>query len=769
MSSSTTYTFRATCAFGYEAALAAELKALGLTHVQTQVGFVAFEGVLQAGYRAMINSRLASRILVVLARFSGQSAQSLYEDARRFNWEEHLGDQSSFSLQVNGTNSELRNTSFTALKIKDAIHDQYRHHNVQPPSLMAKSELTFVVQVRAKYVTLMVDITGDPLIYRSYDLQEEHKTPAHLYALLLQKGGWYRCIRHNHPVLICPTITSPVLAIEAAQQVIANAPGLSRSFWAYDAWGPAHRDEHQSFSAELDKADACLAEGESCQATIVVAIDRLALHEAEQMARRAGVLHLITFVDHELSANEIAEVLRKQSARVGLVIFDYTYANIMSSSAAWRLSNMPEYRGLPLLNICPDYTCVTLELGEFDDRGCLALKRGKETMTLRVFDSLVDLCHIDTPHLPAHEVIEEGSEHARSNQGLLSSFNREGYPDILLLLASSEQFAGRLIKRRKHLGKWARREGVTCYRLYDADLPDYNLAIDLYTSEQGKRALQIFEYAPPQEIDKRLASARLIDAAHIAASVLEVEPQQVYIKQRHRGKGGSQYAHDVRGTASYKPYELHRLSTMVVLEQGRRYVVNHTDYLDTGIFLDTRNVRNEIERLAAGKRFLNLFAYTGTATVAAVRGGARQSVTVDISSTYLRWAEHNLTINGLHGRHHRFVRADVLAWIKEAKHSTQRFDLIYVDPPTFSNSSRMKRTKFAVQEDHLELLTNVSRLLAVGGTAIFVTNDRRFEPNVEKLRSASVMIEDVSKSFLPQDFERNDKIHKTYLVRRIPS
>lgn len=764
-----TYTFRATCPYGFESALAAELKSFGLSHVQTQVGFVAFEGSLRSGYRAMIRSHLASRILVVLARLSAVSAEALYRDARALDWRMHLGDQTSFALHVSGTNTELRNTSFTALKIKDAIHDQYREEGYAPPLLRADAPLMLVAQVRAKTVTLMVDLVGDPLIFRSYDHDQQHRVSADLYALMLQVGGWYRLVRREHPVLICPNITHPILAVEAARQIIHNAPGLSRNVWAAQAWEPARADDNVSYYAELDEADAELAASEERQGSVIVAIDPSRMQMAHDMARCSGVSHLITFVPHELTSEDVRHVDQQD----GLVIFDQTYASLMTHQAAEQLVHTPEYQASHLMHLVPQFVSVVLSLGAGDAHGALELRRGKERMTLMRYTSLASQCGLPDGSLPHRELSDDektDDEGARSlTMASLPMLECEGHPSIPLFMPSSEQFAYRLIKRSKHLAKWARRERITCYRLYDADLPDYNVAIDLYTQEKSeRRAVQIFEYAPPKEIDESVARARLIDAARITAALLEIDPSDVYIKRRQRAKGGSQYA-AVGSSADYKPYLVHHDGAMVVTEHGRRYVVNHTDYLDTGLFLDTRSVRDEIERHAQGVRFLNLFAYTGSATVAAVRGGARQSVTVDISSTYLNWAQQNLKLNRLQSNAHRFERADVLEWIKTCRHSTRRFDLIYVDPPTFSNSARMKRSKFSVQADHVELLINVSRLLAASGLAIFVTNDRGFDPDVTELKRAGVELTDVSEKFLPVDFERNRKIHRTFFVRRIVS
>ena len=231
-----------------------------------------------------------------------------------------------------------------------------------------------------------------------------------------------------------------------------------------------------------------------------------------------------------------------------------------------------------------------------------------------------------------------------------------------------------------------RRQGVSCYRLYDADLPDYNLAIDVY---EGR--LHVQEYAPPAEIPPAAAAARLEEALAVVTEVLDKSRDGIVVKERRRQRGAAQYQRHASGGAFFP-----------VTEDGLTYVVNLTDYLDTGLFLDQRLTRRLIRQEAGGRRFLNLFAYTGAATVSAVAGGASASTTVDLSATYLDWARRNLQANGIEeGTAHRLIRADALEWVGI---DDGQYDLILLDPPTFSNSKRMDRASFDVQRDHADLI-----------------------------------------------------------------
>jgi 23S rRNA (guanine2445-N2)-methyltransferase / 23S rRNA (guanine2069-N7)-methyltransferase len=226
------------------------------------------------------------------------------------------------------------------------------------------------------------------------------------------------------------------------------------------------------------------------------------------------------------------------------------------------------------------------------------------------------------------------------------------------------------------------------------------------------------------------------------------------MKQRRRQRGAAQYERHADAG-----------EFLEVEEGGLRFLVNLTDYLDTGLFLDHRLTRAMIRDMAEGKRFLNLFAYTGSATVYAAAGGAASTMTVDLSGVYLDWAKRNMRANGfIEGRDHRFERGDVLHWVRDrAQRHAGAYDLIFLDPPTFSNSKRMGERTFDVQRDHVELLQETAKLLSAEGTIVFSTNSRRFRLDEEALRGLEM--KDVTPKTLPEDFARNPRIHKCYLGR----
>ena len=315
----------------------------------------------------------------------------------------------------------------------------------------------------------------------------------------------------------------------------------------------------------------------------------------------------------------------------------------------------------------------------------------------------------------------------------------------------AEMFANRLRKNLRGVGKWAKKEGVDCYRLYDADMPEYSLAVDIYGGEE--RWVHCQEYAAPKSIDPERARIRLDQALSVIPQVLEIDPARIFLKVRQRQRAGNQYEKQGRRGRFY-----------LVSEDACRFWVNFTDYLDTGLFLDHRITRELVGKLAAQRHFLNLFAYTGTASVHAAVAGALSTTTVDLSSTYLDWARRNMSTNGCGGEVHRFIQTDCLQWLE---HSGRRggalFDVIFLDPPTVSRSKRMEQG-FDVQRDHASLIRQTCRLLAPEGILVFSNNFRRFRMAREILEDFSV--EDVTARTIPRDFQRNPKIHNCWLISK---
>ncbi|HVH83330.1 MAG TPA: bifunctional 23S rRNA (guanine(2069)-N(7))-methyltransferase RlmK/23S rRNA (guanine(2445)-N(2))-methyltransferase RlmL, partial [Steroidobacteraceae bacterium] len=318
--------------------------------------------------------------------------------------------------------------------------------------------------------------------------------------------------------------------------------------------------------------------------------------------------------------------------------------------------------------------------------------------------------------------------------------------------AGARMFANRLTKNLKRLRGWAERSGVSCYRLYEADMPEYAFAIDLYrTVDTQADWLYVQEYSAPAEIEREAVQRRRGEVLASLPAVAGVPPERIRVRTRRRTRRGEQYE---------KLGERQRFH--VVAEGGLKFRVNFDDYLDTGLFLDHRLTRARLRSAAPAKSFLNLFAYTGTATVYAAAGGAHASVSVDLSRTYLEWMQQNLALNGLAGAAHALVQADCREWLAGAGARAPRFDLIFLDPPTFSNSKRMAGV-LDIARDHRQLIEGCVRLLAPAGLLVFSTNAQRFKLAPELTERFSIV--DVSAATLPEDFARNPRIHRCYEFR----
>lgn len=306
-------------------------------------------------------------------------------------------------------------------------------------------------------------------------------------------------------------------------------------------------------------------------------------------------------------------------------------------------------------------------------------------------------------------------------------------------------FRNRLAKNYKHYAKWARRQGLDAWRVYDRDVPQFPLAVDVY----GDR-VHLQEYDTGWEVSDAEYEAWMVAVISAIAEVCGVAPEQVALKARRRQKG-EQQQYEKTGREG---------EDFVVAEQGQRFWVNLDAYLDTGLFLDHRNTRRRVRDEAAGKRFLNLFAYTGSFTVYAAAGGAVSSETVDLSNTYQDWSRRNFELNGMDLGRHELIRADVFQYLERAAFENRQFDLIVMDPPSFSNSKKMLEI-LDVQRDHVRLIDGAMRLLAPGGVLYFSNNLRSFQ--LDPQLAERYAVQDISHQSVPDDF-RNKKIHQCWRI-----
>lgn len=756
----------ASCLSGLEAPLADELKRLGIKRVRPLGGGVAFFCDVRHALSACLWSRLASRILVVVGRVNAGDANLLYEGVRRLPWENIIVEGASMAVTAHGMNDELRNTRFTALKVKDGVCDRLREVRGERPDVdAANADATVDVRIREGRATISLDLSGESLYHRSYltpDDGPDAPLSCALAAGLLALSGW-RQRGSRGEACIDPACGDGFLVIEAASAACDLAPGLTRDQWGFFSWVQSEPETWNELIYEADErferglssavAPGALDGPASAPPDLAyvrfagASVSSPAIARARIHVKRAGLRQAVSI---ELAdAQSVDGLVERACAAAGKVRGEEmtcTVASVLptgerAQSDARAQADTATY--LRAAAAAPEASTFAVVGGEgvearFGSAPSVRTTLGRERVAC---EAVV----FDCPPMKALTAVVPdsagGAEHI-----------------VEVLEPSSEQFAARLHKVAKERRKWARREGVSCYRVYDADLPDYAVAIDVYPGAgdaEGNLYLHIAEYAAPSTIDPGKAQRRYDDVLALAPVVLGVRPDHVFSKVRRRDKGGSQYRETQK-----------RSYVTQVLEDGYRFEVDLAGYLDTGLFLDHRLTREFVGSKAQDKRFLNLFAYTGTATVHAAAGGARTTATVDLSQTYLDWAARNMAANGFEGDEHTFERGDVMAWITEARRTGRRFDLVFVDPPTFSNSKAMGKRTWDVQRDHVELLIGVSRLLSEEGEAVFSCNLRTFKPDEEALAKYGVVLEDITAQTIPHDFERNPRIHKCYLVKR---
>ena len=783
----------ASCPEGFEDALAHELRGMGLHRIRKLKGRVSFAGTAADAERACLWSRLASRVFVVIARFDCPDAEALYAGCCRIAWENVLRRGASIAVTARGANDELRNSHFAALRVKDAICDRLaKVVGARPDVDTENPDARIALSIRGERASLHLDLSGEPLFKRlpreAARMKSAHVLRPDYAALILAEAGWQQaCDALHHaaagggrpavPVLADVCCAGGGLELEAAGMLLDRAPGLLRERWGFEAWTHHDADAWHALVEEADAraetAAAAVVETANHPPLLATDIDGSAAAFAQRIVKKAGFARYVTFtapdgVALSQSAERSIQARTSSDAPVGRHI-----PIVVADSLETTLNRLPQLMAL-LVNLRgnPIFAHAPITFLTRDDMLSRALGTAP-TRTVAVKPNNEDARIVIVPAVneredDTHEEYTGADKPSLPVTGALIDLG-DGAP-AAVLIPESEQFARRLQKVARQRRKWAKREGVTCYRVYDADLPDYSAAIDLYEGSASTPGcwLVIAEYAAPRSVDPALAQTRLLDILVLAPRILGVDPANVYAKARIRSRGGSQYGKRAGGGPSPAEPESFLTRRLPLIEEGGlTFAVNFDDYLDTGIFLDHRITRALVREHARGKRFFcNLFAYTGTATCYAADAGVEETVTVDLSNTYLDWAERNMRQNGFTGREHHYVRADVMRWISDMRQTRNRWDLIFCDPPTFSNSSKMGQRTWDVQRDHAELLIGLSRLLTREGEAIFSCNLRTFKPDTDKLARAGVTLTDITAQTIPEDFARNPRIHHCYLVRR---
>ncbi len=716
--------FFATCPKGLEALLVQELSDLGGSEPRETVAGVYFTATLKTAWRACLWSRLANKIYLPLGKFAVKSADDLYEAARSVDWSRHLRPEGTLLVDFIGTSDSIRNTQFGAVRIKDAVVDQMRETHRQRPGV-AKTNPDLRIQARLSKgsVTISLDLCGESLHRRGYRTRQgAAPLKENLAAALLLRAGWPQMAAEGAS-LIDPMCGSATILVEGAMMALDMAPGINRPEFAFERWPGFDADLWRELRAE---ALSRYREGLKRPIGEIRGYDedRKVLSAAASNVGMAGLEDVVRLTHKPL---EQWVKPTHTELKTGLILTNPPYGE--------RLGEQEQLQGL--YRLLGDKCREQFEgwkLGVFTSNPSLGKSLGlRANKRYKLYNGalpsellLIDVTpeqYVDAP--PVQLQAEAGEPEAQLTEGALMLVNR-------------------LRKNQKQLGKWMKREQIQCYRLYDADMPEYSAAIDIYGDY-----VHVQEYAAPKSIDEDKAAARFAEIRAAVPEALGVPLDNISFKQRRRNRGAQQYERQ-----SERAYPL-----MPVQEGPVTVLVNLWEYLDTGLFLDHRPVRRMISEMSRGKRFLNLFCYTATATLHAAIGGARESVSVDMSKTYLKWAEKNFLANNLSLDKHKLVQGNCLEWLQQCR---QGFDLIMLDPPSFSNSKRMEGV-LDVQRDHVAMINRCMELLQPGGTLVFSNNLRSFRLDEEALSVYEV--ENITAKTLDPDFSRNPRIHQCWLIR----
>jgi 23S rRNA (guanine2445-N2)-methyltransferase / 23S rRNA (guanine2069-N7)-methyltransferase len=715
----------ATCPKGLENLLQDELTALGAAQARATVAGVYFDADNTQAMKICLHSRLANRILLPLGVEEVASDYDLYSAAYTIDWQNHLRPDSTFAVDFTGTNEAIKNTQFGAMRIKDALVDKLRDHTGIRPNVDRHTPRFRVNARLAKNkVHIGIDLSGESLHRRGYRLdQGVAPLKENLAAAILMRANWpHIAAQGGH--LIDPMCGSGTLLIEAALIAGNIAPGLFRREFGFMDWLGFNPVAWQELiQAAQTQRDEALAAG----LPLMLGCDGFpkVLEAAANNVGRAGLHDVI-----QLKRANIEDLIKPSSWEQGLVLTNPPYGERLGDIE--NLKHTYQDLGRVIKNQCSGWT-----LGVFTGNSDLAKElRLRSNKRYKLFNGTI------ASELILYEVLPPEMATLREDgPGAKTPSADEPLPP---LSNGATMLANRLRKNIKQFKSWIEKNQIDAYRLYDADMPEYSAAIDIYGE-----SIHIQEYAAPKTIDPAAAAKRFDEIIAAVCAVFNQRPEQLAVKTRLRTKGKQQYE-KLQTTDNGEYFSV---------EEGlAEYWVNLTNYLDAGLFLDHRPLRRMIASESKGKRVLNLFCYTASISVQAILGGAKSSVSVDMSNTYLHWAKKNFELNKIYGATHQLVQADCFKWLAQCR---EGFDLIVLDPPSFSNSKRMDDV-LDIQEDHVAMISRCVELLNPAGVLFFSTNLRSFKLDYENLNKFTVT--DITAASIDPDFARNPKIHQCFRI-----
>ncbi|MFT5504942.1 MAG: 23S rRNA (guanine2445-N2)-methyltransferase / 23S rRNA (guanine2069-N7)-methyltransferase [Gammaproteobacteria bacterium] len=694
--------------------------------IKKQYGGISVIGGIEQVYQICLYSRLANRLFCELKQFQVTSEQELYQTVYDYDWSQHITSRSSFAVSATLSRSNLDHSHYVALKTKDAIVDQFRDKTHSRPTIdKQQPDIRIHINIHKNQASLSLDLSGESLHRRGYRIEHSGAPlKEHLGACILTYAGWNADSFNSH-CLIDPMCGSGTFAIEAAMMAANIAPGLNRDYFGFTGWLQHDRSKWQT---ELDAAETRVNSDIDTQ-ILACDYDKKALDIARNNASRAGVEHLIRFQHQDIAELEL------DSDKPVIIVCNPPYGErLQAEQGIGRLysemGNAFKRCGSGAAFIISAHPGLLHRLG-LNRVNKKAVKNGP----------------IDCV-LAGYELVErtQDSKVKVSDTSAVQEVSADETVSISLL--------NRLKKNQKHLGRWARKNNVSCFRLYDADLPEFSFALDYYQSsiDYQRFWFHLQEYQAPKTIEENIAAERIDLAVSTICKLYSTTADRIYCKTRRKQRGKQQ---------SQKQGELFQI------QEGRALLlVNFSDYLDTGLFLDHRMTRDRVARMSEGKTVLNLFCYTASVSVQAALGGAHSVANVDLSSNSLAWARENFEINDLvDEQDYQFIKADILDLLENPTRYplSADYDLIFLSPPSFSNSRNMREV-LDVEQDHEHLINQTIKLLADDGLLIFSTSKKGFKLNRSLLPIYD--IKNVSLETIPEDFKRRPGIHHCFEIRK---
>lgn len=698
-------------------------------------GKVDLEAPLETAYQLCLHSRFASRILLELTQFEAANQEEFYRNAIDFAWEKEIPEDSTLAIdcKIHSTrNTMLTNSMFAAQLLKDAVCDRLRKVCGKRPNIDTHfPDIRLSLTIRQTHCSIALDFSGEPLFKRGYRKKTgEAPLKENLAAAILARAGWEKAAQEGR-VFLDPMCGSATFAIEAAFMAAQIAPAIHRKYFGFLRW-----QNHKSalWKSLQEKAKADFAQRLSKIPPITaVEINKEAYEAAKENIANAGLNEKINLIHSDIFKLPFDALFpslpKSENLPLGFIAVNPPYGERMGDLRQAQI--ICRQIGIEFPKRFPNWK-MALFAGSKELSMATGLRPYKTNPLKNGTIESILACY------DFSDIQEEQESNAKASEG-------------------QAMFINRLKKKQRQLNAWIKNNRISCYRLYDADMPEYAVAIDSYDTQEEGLHIVIAEYAPPPTVPQQARNRRLNLILEAVPSFFQLSPDKIHLKVRKKQKGTTQYE---KSRTQFNFY--------TVIEEGIQFKVDFDRYLDTGLFLDHRPVRKLIKNILLEKgskkknqplAFLNLFSYTCSASLYAASAKA-QTVNVDLSKTYLEWGKDNFQLNRLSLKPHRFVQSDIFEFLDTEK---GKYDLIYIDPPTFSNSKKTEKD-FSVELDYFSLLDKAEKLLAPDGEILFSNNFRKFKLDHNKL--SAFFISEISETTIDPDFLGNKKIHQAWRLKK---